>query len=94
MTGRDDPAQQPGESDEAFFKRWKAHVKDRQKDGGDHVWLADSIGREVEVYCHRSPKVRGKVKAVDLRFGKVMIEGDSESVEISMSEIAQVRYPR
>lgn len=96
--------QQPGETAAQHRGRWAAHArkakaeeeKERKGGNGPAVWLADAIGRKVEVYCHRSPKVRGVVVKVDLRFGKVMIGGDGQDddVEISMSEIAQVRYPK
>ena len=75
--------------EKADFKRWKEHVLST-KDGS--FWLKDSVGKEVEVYCARAPKVNGKVKALDLRFGKVVIENGDEVVEISMGAIQQVRY--
>lgn len=88
--------QQPGESDKDFFARWKRHVKEG---GGSEkrmkaVWLTDGIGRKVEISCMRSPKVIGTVRRVDKRFGKVMVECESEDVELTMSDIAQVRYQR
>ena len=96
MSKEESPEQGKDESDEAFFQRWKKHVKS----GGDSkrarqaVWLKDGIGRDVEISCMRSPKVHGKVKAIDLRFGRVMVENDSEVIELNMSDIAQVRYPK
>ena len=86
------PVQGKDESDADFFKRWKEHVKDRGENKA--VWLKDAMGREVEIYCARAPKVNGKVKAVDLRFGRVLIETESEIVEISMGAIQQVRFPK
>ena len=34
------------------------------------------------------------VKTVDLRFGKILVENDVEIIELNMSDIAQVRYPK
>ena len=58
------------------------------------VWLQNAKGEEVDIFCFRSPKVHGKVVGVDLRFGKVLIENEEEMIEVAMSDISQVRYPK
>jgi ABC-type oligopeptide transport system substrate-binding subunit len=88
-----DPEQGKDESDEDFFKRWKKHVKE-EKDSPQAGWLKDAIGKEVEVYSNRAPSVHGVVRKLDLRFGKVLIENDTEVVEISLGAIQQVRFPK
>lgn len=89
--------QQPGESDKDFYRRWAKHARQESAKGPGRlkaVWLTDGIGRKVEISCMRSPKVIGVVRQVDLRFGKVLVACETEDVELTMSDIAQVRYPK
>lgn len=60
----------------------------------DAVWIKDAIGRKVEVYCSRAPSVHGVLRKVDERFGKILVQNDDETVEISLSGVVQVRYPK
>ena len=78
--------------DDPDWRAYKEHVKNRGEDKA--VWLKDAVNREVTIYCRRSPSVHGKVKALDLRFGRVMIENSEEIVEVSMGDISQVRYSK
>ena len=89
------PKKPEGFSDEEWkvFQEWK--VQKLKENGRSAPWLKDAIGRTVEVYSARAPKVIGVVKNIDLRYGRVMIEeGDGGMVELSMGSIQQVRYSR
>ena len=82
------------EEDWEVFQKWK-RTRLREKDNGHAPWLKDAIGRNVEIYSARAPKVNGIVRNVDLRFGRIMIEeSDGGMVELSMGSIQQVRYQR
>ena len=76
------------------FQDWKAK-RLKENGRGAAPWLKDAIGRQVEIYSARAPKVNGIVRNVDLRFGRIMIEeSDGEMVELSMGSIQQVRYSK
>lgn len=95
------PAAEDHDDEHAAFNKWKESMKGEDgklvKQGKPRVktvWLKDSVGKLVDVHCRRSPMVHGTVRAIDVRFGKVLLENDDETIEVSMSDIAQVRYPK
>lgn len=57
-------------------------------------WLSKQIGKDVEIYCNRSPKASGKLVFYDPRFGKIIVESDTENVEMKLSDVQQIRWPR
>lgn len=57
-------------------------------------WLSKCVGREVEIYTNRAPKAHGILRAVDERFGRCIIETDTEEVLVWLGQILQIRMPR
>ena len=56
-------------------------------------WLGKQIGRQIEVYSTRAPRVEGVLMSVDERFGRLVIANDSEEVIVWLGNVAQIRMP-
>lgn len=54
-------------------------------------WLSKCVGREVELYLTRSPKVQGVLREVDERFGRCIVETEHEDVIVWLGQMQQVR---